>query len=569
MQADVVRRLAELAHHAHEDRADIAAGGGERLALGGELGRQRRDIGGQLAEQRLQRGAAIATDLAEEQIERLDVGRALVERVDLLVAQVLLDRIVRAVARAAEALQAHAEQLEDFLRRVALAQRQEQIVASVEGLRGLGAVTAGELDAILDVGGVEDQRAQPLGERLLQHQHAADVGVADDLDARRGLVGGAREVGALLAQPGVRQRVAVRGRQRGHRLGGDAHARVLDDVEHLRDAVAHAADEQTAARRGGAEGQLAGRRGLDAELVLDVGDHRAVARAERAVGLDPELGHQEHAEALGAGRRALGAGQHQVHDVLGLIEVTVGDEPLHALDQVLVALDVDRLGGAGADVAAGVGLGQDHRAAPVAVEDVAQVARLLILGAELIDHLRVEVAEQVEGERGVGAAQELERRPRHGRRRAVAAQVLGQLELVPAVAVVRLERRGEARRQGHVAGAVELEADAITFREARREVLVGELGQALERRPRAVGVERGERPLAEDAAIDREHLEQVEEDVAQVGLVVAGRGHRARSLPDTREPRNTTASEGASVRGDHGGSTFRVGPPRMCPSGKV
>jgi hypothetical protein len=43
--------------------------------------------------------ALIANDLAEEEIERLDPGRTLVDAVDLGVAQVLPDRIVIGVAR--------------------------------------------------------------------------------------------------------------------------------------------------------------------------------------------------------------------------------------------------------------------------------------------------------------------------------------------------------------------------------------------------------------------------------------------------------------------------------------
>ena len=47
--------------------------------------------------------APVAHDLAEEEVERLDRGGALVERVDLGVADVLLDRIVLQEARSAEA----------------------------------------------------------------------------------------------------------------------------------------------------------------------------------------------------------------------------------------------------------------------------------------------------------------------------------------------------------------------------------------------------------------------------------------------------------------------------------
>jgi len=55
---------------------------------------------------------------------------------------------------------------------------------------------------------------------------------------------------------------------------------------------------------------------VDAELVLDRGALHAVPLAERSVGLDQELRHQEHRDAAHALGRTLDARQHQVHDVL-------------------------------------------------------------------------------------------------------------------------------------------------------------------------------------------------------------------------------------------------------------
>ena len=68
--------------------------------------------------------------------------------------------------------------------------------------------------------------------------------------------------------------------------------------------------------------------------MLDVGDEDAVALA-RLAGLEVEqdLGHEEQRQALGARPGALGAGQHQVENVLEqVIGVGGGDEPLHAVD---------------------------------------------------------------------------------------------------------------------------------------------------------------------------------------------------------------------------------------------
>ena len=55
-----------------------------------------------------------------------------------------------------------------------------------------------------------------------------------------------------------------------------------------------------------------------------------VALAERAVGVDHELGHDEQRDALAAGRRVGQARQHQVDDVLGQVVLAGGDEDLLA-----------------------------------------------------------------------------------------------------------------------------------------------------------------------------------------------------------------------------------------------
>ena len=110
---------------------------------------------------------------------------------------------------------------------------------------------------VLVRGGVEVHRAQALGVRLLHREAAAHVGVVRDGDARRGLVGHLRQVGALDALLGVVERVEVAGGQGGDGLGAHHHSSVLDDVEHLGDAVVDLADEP--ALRGNvvaAEGEL-------------------------------------------------------------------------------------------------------------------------------------------------------------------------------------------------------------------------------------------------------------------------------------------------------------------------
>ena len=119
-----------------------------------------------------------------------------------------------------------------------------------------------------------------------------------------------------------------------------------------------------------AEGELAGVGHLDAHLVLDVGDVGAVALAGQLAGLgvEVELRHDEQREALGAGAAgaldADRAGEHEVDDVLGQVVLGRGDEALDALDVPGAVVVRGGLGAAGADVGAGVGLGEHHRGVP-------------------------------------------------------------------------------------------------------------------------------------------------------------------------------------------------------------
>ena len=323
-----------------------------------------------LADHMLQRPALVARDLAEEEVLRLDRGGAFVERVDLGVADVLLDRIVLQEPGTAERLQRFGQALVRALGADTLHDRQQQIVDPV-GHFGVG--TGHDLgdDDVLMGGGIEVERPQPLGVRLLREQRPSHVGMMNDGDARRALVGHLRQVGAL--NPGLRvvQRIQIAGRQCRDRLGTDHHSRVLDHLEHLRDAVVGVADQPA---DGGAvvltEREFASGRNLQAHLVFESGDVNPVALAGFAgLGIEMELRHQEQAQSLGARSGALRPGQHQVSDVLEqVVGVAVGDEPLDAVEVPGAVGLLDRLGAAGADVRSGVGFGEHHGGAPIALD---------------------------------------------------------------------------------------------------------------------------------------------------------------------------------------------------------
>ena len=110
---------------------------------------------------------------------------------------------------------------------------------------------------------------------------------------------------------------------------------------------------------------------LEPHLVLEPGDEDAVALA-RLPGLGIEhgtSGTRNRRQSLGARARALGAGEHHVHDVLEqVVAVAVGDEPFDAVEVPGAVGLLDRLGAAGADVGARVGFGEHHGGAPVALD---------------------------------------------------------------------------------------------------------------------------------------------------------------------------------------------------------
>ena len=108
---------------------------------------------------------------------------------------------------------------------------------------------------------------------------------------------------------------------------------------------------------------------------------RVVARAERAVLVDQELGHQKQRDAPVAGRRIGQPRQHEVDDVVGEVVLAVGDEdflPGDAVGAVGCALG---LGAQRADVGARLRLGELHGAHPFAGHELAEIDALELVGA--------------------------------------------------------------------------------------------------------------------------------------------------------------------------------------------
>ena len=178
------------------------------------------------------------------------------------------------------------------------------------------------------------------------------------------------------------------------------------------------------------------------------------------------------------------------------------------------------LGAAGADVGAGVRLGEHHRGVPAAVDDV--LGDLLVaLVAVAVHDARERRAGGVHPDRGVGAEHQLADRPVQARGGGRAAEVGERAEppvlgVHPGV-VALLERRRHRRGAGL---GVEDGRVAVAVLVRRRQVLAGHPVDLGEDRAGGLAVDLRERALAEDV-VSAEHLEEVELDVAQVALVVA------------------------------------------------
>jgi hypothetical protein len=82
--------------------------------------------------------------------------------------------------------------------------------------------------------------------------------VVDDRHPGRALVRHLGQIGALHPRPGEVERVQVSGRQGGDRLGPDHHPGMLDDHEHLPDAVVDVPDQRAHRGPPGPERELAG-----------------------------------------------------------------------------------------------------------------------------------------------------------------------------------------------------------------------------------------------------------------------------------------------------------------------
>ena len=299
------------------------------------------------------------------------------------------------------------------------------------------------------------------------------IGLEPDRDA-----GGA----ALLALARIGERLL--GRALGDRdaLQRDREPRLVHHGEHAGHAAVLLADEEAGGAAAVAVDHGAGRGGVNAELVLDRMRARVVARAERAVGIEQELGDEKERNALGSRRRVRQPRQHQMNDVVGEIVLAVGDEDLLPGDAIAAVGGALGPGAQGADVGAGLRLGELHGAHPFARDELRQVGALELVAA--VRHQRIDRRhgqQRAEAEGHGGRVPHFDAGGVDRMRQILAAPLRGRGEPVPArlrpgaIGLLPARRRGD--------GAVlERRAVAVADRIERSENVGRELARFLEHR---------------------------------------------------------------------------------------
>ena len=295
----------------------------------------------------------------------------------------------------------------------------------------LGAFFRRELAVVADVGEVfvdlyetgrlVQHRARSLQFGLHVRQQFADCRKFDD------------RLAELLAFTGVFQRFAVSGFRQAGRLRADAQTGCVHQRHHVFDQPHLPVADQFG--RGVREDQLAGRRTFDTEFILDAahlyGHVVAVVN--------------EHRQSARVGRSLFRTGQHQ-RDV----SVAVGDEPFHAVQQPspfrFVPVGLQHYG---LQVAAGVGLGQVHRAG-FAPRYARQVFRFDLFRSKLVQRFGAVLQTPDVFESGVGAGYHFVRHHEVDQRKVQSFVLARQRQAEQTGFVQRLDVSGRSRGIDHM-----------------------------------------------------------------------------------------------------------------------
>ena len=301
----------------------------------------------------------------------------------------------------------------------------------------------------------------------------------------------AAERSALPAVAGIGQcllRGALRDRDA---LQPNRKAGLVHHGEHAGHAAVFLADQVTGGAPAVTENHRAGRRSMNAELVLDRMRAHVVAGPWRAVGIEEKFRDQEQRDASGAGRRVGEPRQHHVDDIVGQVVLAVGDENLLAGDAVAAIGGSLGLGAQSADVGARLRLGQLHRPGPLSGNELAEEVALECVGAV--------------GRKRVGRAHRQHRTDAESHGGGIPHFQAGGVERVRQFLAAPLRGRGEPVPTARGPGAIGV---LPTGRRGNRAVFEG-CADAV-----ANGVERGEHLGGEAARFRQHRVDQVPAEIA-------------------------------------------------------
>ena len=214
---------------------------------------------------------------------------------------------------------------------------------------------------------------------------------------------------------------------------------------------------------------------MDADLLFDRDAGQVVAFAEGAIIVHQELGDDEARDSLGSRRGIRGSGEDDVDRVLREIVLTPGDEDLGTGDPVTAVISGNRLGAECTDVGSCVGLGQHHRAAPLAQDEFLEKGRLLFLGRVLGQHVHGPVGQHgAQRETEVGGLDHLLDGHGDAPGEATSTDLLGEACCRPSGLDELLVRLLVTGRRGDAAIGVPDASDGVADRGQRGDHLAGE-----------------------------------------------------------------------------------------------
>ena len=175
------------------------------------------------------------------------------------------------------------------------------------------------------------------------------------------------------------------------------------------------------------------RAGFDTQLVLNAHAMHIIARAQTAICVDHEFRHDKQADAFDAFGRTAHAREHQMHDVLGHVVLTIGDVNfgaehfVSAIGLRLCARTYQR------QIRTGLRLGQVHGAGPFAADQFVQVSDFQFIapcGQQGFD--RAVGQQRTERETQAGRIQHFNAGSANGFRQALTTAIDGVLQTLPA-----------------------------------------------------------------------------------------------------------------------------------------